>query len=79
MTYYDFQRTEEGCSDVNSLMVYVDGGRPFFVFIPNPKCDQDFNEKTILETHRMPEKALKMLFPVMSMLLLNLREVSRQF
>ena len=26
---YDFQRTEEGCSNVNYLVVYVDGGRPF--------------------------------------------------
>ena len=45
---------------MNSLVVYVNGGRPLFVFIPNPKCNQDFNE-TILETLIMPEKALKML------------------
>ena len=54
--YYDFQRTEESCSNANSLVVCVDGGRPNFVFIPNTKCSQDFNE-TILETLSMPEKA----------------------
>ena len=57
---YDFQRTEKGCSDVNSLVVYEDGERPRFVFISNPKCNQDFNE-TILETLSLSEKALKML------------------
>ena len=40
-------------------MVYVDDGRPLFIFIPNPKRNQDFNE-TILETLSMSEKALKM-------------------
>ena len=34
-----------------------------FVFIPNPKCNQDFNE-TILETLSMSEKALKMLLNI---------------
>ena len=58
--YYDFQKTEECCSNVNSLVVYVNGGRPLFVFVSNPKCNQDFNE-TILETLNMPEKVLKML------------------
>ena len=38
-------------------------GDPFFVFIPNTKCNQDFNE-TILETPSMPEKALKMLLNI---------------
>ena len=52
---YDFHRTAEGCSDVNSLVVCVDGGRPNFVFIPNTKCSQDFNE-TALEALSMPEK-----------------------
>ena len=33
--------------------------RDHFVFIPNPKCNQDFNE-TILETLSMSEKASKM-------------------
>ena len=28
---YNFQGTEEGCSDMNSLVVRVDGGRPNFV------------------------------------------------
>ena len=51
---YDFHRTAEGCSDVNSLVVCVDGGRPNFVFIPNTKCSQDFNE-TALEALSMPE------------------------
>ena len=60
---YDFQRTEEGCSNVNSLVVYVDGERPFFFFIPNRKCNQDFNE-TILETLSMSEKALKILLNI---------------
>ena len=46
---YDFRRTEEGYSNVNSLVEYVDDGRPLFIFIPNPKCDHDSNE-TILET-----------------------------
>ena len=40
-------------------MVYVDDGRPLFIFIPNPKRNQDFNE-TILKTLSMSEKALKM-------------------
>ena len=75
---YDIQRTEEGCSNFNSVMVYVDGERPFFVFIPNPKCNQHFDE-TILETHSMSEKDLKILFSVMSMLLIGLSEVNRQF
>ena len=56
--YYDIQRTEEGCSNVNSVVIYEDGERPISVFIPNPKCNQDFN-KTILETLSMSEKALK--------------------
>ena len=60
---YDFQRTEEGCSNVNSLVVCVDGGRPLFVFTPNTKCNQDFNE-TILETLSILEKALKMLLNI---------------
>ena len=37
--------------------------RPLFVFIPNPKCDQDFNE-TISKTLSMSEKALKMLLNI---------------
>ena len=44
-------------------MVYVDGERPLFVFSPNPKCNQDFNE-TILETHSMSGKALKILLNI---------------
>ena len=60
---YDIQRTEEGCSNFNSVVVYVDGERTFFVFIPKPKCNQDFNE-TILETHKMYEKALKILLNI---------------
>ena len=55
---YDIQRTEEGFSNVNSGVVYADGERPIFIFISNPKCNQNFNE-TILETHSMLEKALK--------------------
>ena len=51
------------CSNVNSVVVYVDGEKPFFVFIPNPKCNQDFNE-TILETLSMSEKALKILLNI---------------
>ena len=60
---YDFKRTEEGCSNVNFLLVCLDGGRPFFVFIPNTKCNQDFNE-TILEILSMSEKASKMLLNI---------------
>ena len=45
---------------MNSLVKYVDDGRPIFVFIPNPKCNHDSNE-TILEILSMLEKALKML------------------
>ena len=37
--------------------------RDHFVFIPNPKCNQDFNE-TILETLSMLEKALKVLLNI---------------
>ena len=60
----------------------MDSERPLFVFIPNPKCNQDFNE-TILETLSMSGKAFKPL-----RLLLNifsnvnatgLYEASRQF
>ena len=45
---------------MNSLVVYVDGGRPLFVLIPKLNCNQDFN-KTVLETLSMPETSLKML------------------
>ena len=62
---YNFQRTVEGYSNVNSLVVYVDGERPLLVFILNTKCNQDFNE-TILETLRMSEKALKILLNIFS-------------
>ena len=41
----------------------MDVEKPLFVFIPNPKCNQDFNE-TILETLSIPEKALKILFNI---------------
>ena len=41
----------------------MDGKRPLFVFIPNPKCNQDFNE-TILGTLSMSEKALKTLLNI---------------
>ena len=60
---YDFHRTEDSCSNVNSLVAYVDGGRPLFVFIPNLKCNQDFNE-SILETLSMSEKSFKMLLNI---------------
>ena len=48
---------------MNSLVEYVDDGRPLFVFIPNPKCNHDSNE-TILETLSMLEKVLKMLLNI---------------
>ena len=38
----------------------MDGERPLFIFIPNPKCNQDFNE-TVLETLCLSGKALKIL------------------
>ena len=60
---YDIQRTEEVCSNVNSVVVYVDGERPFFVLKPNLKCNQDFHE-TILEIHNISEKALKILLNI---------------
>ena len=41
-------------------MVYVDGERLLFFFIPHPKYNQDFNE-TILENQSISAKALKML------------------
>ena len=59
---YDIQRAEEDCSNVNSLL---DGDRILFVFIRNPKCNQDFNE-TILETLSISEKALKMLLNILN-------------
>ena len=60
---YGFQRTEESCSNVNSLVVFVDGGRSLFVFSPNQKCNHDSNE-TILEILSIPEKALKALLNI---------------
>ena len=56
---------------MNSLVVFVDGERHNFVFIPNQKCNHDSNE-IILETLSIPEKALKT-----SVLLLGLHEVRR--
>ena len=57
----------------------MNGGRPLFAFVSNPKFNQDFNE-TIVETLSMLEKVLKMLsFSVMSVLLPGLHEVCRQF
>ena len=41
----------------------MDGDRPLFVFIPNPKCNHDFNG-TISETLRMLKKALKILLNI---------------
>ena len=41
----------------------MDGERPFFVFIPNPKCNQNFNE-FILETLSMSEKGSKILLNI---------------
>ena len=56
---YDIQIIEEGYSNVSSLVVYVDGDRPLFVFISNPKCHYGF--KIFLEKLSMSEKAIKML------------------
>ena len=39
----------------------MDGESHLFVFIPNPKCDQDLNE-TILKTLSMSEKILLNVF-----------------
>ena len=41
----------------------MDEERHLFVFIPNPKYNQDFNE-TILETISMSEKVLKILLNI---------------
>ena len=60
---YDIQRIEEGRLNVNSVVVYVDSERTLFVFIPNPKCNQDFNE-FILKTLSMLEKAWKILLNI---------------
>ena len=60
---YDIQRTGEDCSNVNSVVVYVDGERPLFVFISNQSCNQDFNE-TVLETLSMTENVLKLLLTI---------------
>ena len=63
---YDFQLwTEEGCSNVNFLVEYVDDRRSLFLFIPNPKHNHDSSEP-ILETLSMSEKALKMLLNIFS-------------
>ena len=48
---------------MNSLVEYVDDGRPLFIFIPNPKCNHDSNE-TILKTLSMSGKALKVLLKI---------------
>ena len=50
---------------MNSVVVCMDGGRPLLVFIPNTKCNQDFND-TILEAPSVPGKALKMLLNICS-------------
>ena len=65
---YGFQRTDEGRSNVNSVMVYVGDKRPlfvffFFLFLPNPKCNQNFNQN-ILETLSMLQKALQLLLNI---------------
>ena len=57
----------------------MDSERPLFVFIPNPKCNQDFNE-TILETLCMSKKAFKILLNIFSNVnAAGLYEASRQF
>ena len=38
----------------------MDDGRPLFVFIPNPQCNNHDSNETMLETFRVSEKALKM-------------------
>ena len=45
------------------MVEYVDGESLLFIFIPNPKCNRDFNE-TILETLNMSQKALKILLNI---------------
>ena len=45
------------------LVEYVDNGECLFGFIPNPKCNHDFNE-TILGNLSMLKKALKMLLNI---------------
>ena len=48
-------------------MVYVGDKRPlfvfFFLFLPNPKCNQNFNQN-ILETLSMSQKALQLLLNI---------------
>ena len=48
---------------MDSLVEYVDDGRPLFVCIPNPKCKHDSNE-TILETLSMSKKSVKILLNI---------------
>ena len=51
--YYHIQRTEKGCSNVNSVVVYVNSERPHIGLILNQKFNQDFNEN-ILKTLKNP-------------------------
>ena len=60
---YDIQRTEEDCSNVNSVVVYVDGELTLFAFISNQSCNRNFNE-TVLETLSMTENVLKLLLTI---------------
>ena len=76
---YDIQRTEEDCSNVNSVVVYVDGEWPLFVFISNQSCNRNFNE-TVLETLSMTENVLKLLLTISGNVnIAGKLEVSHQF
>ena len=72
-----FKELKRAAQNVNSVVVYVDGERPLFVFIPQLNRNLYFDE-TILESLSMSEKSLKILLN-MPTLLVGLYEVSRQF
>ena len=48
---------------MNSLVEYVDDGKPLFIFIPNPKYNYDSNEN-YFRNSSMLEKALMMLLNI---------------
>ena len=60
---YDFQRTEKDSSNVASLLVYVDGGRPFCSFLIQTQNVIKISMK-LFRNFSMPEKDLKMLLNI---------------
>ena len=60
---YDFQRTEKDSSNVASLLIYVDGGRPFCSFLIQTQNVIKISMK-LFRNFSMPEKDLKMLLNI---------------